>query len=381
MKAYISSTYLDLELFRRAAYDALRKLRVDTIAMEDYVATDDRPLAKCIADVKCVDVYIGIFAWRYGCVPSGQAASITELEYGAAREAHIPTLIFLLRPDAPWPEANKDPDLSNIRRLRADLEQNHVLSYFDNPDNLATLVITAIAKQFRGGSLETIALSPTLADKIYNGAPGDWPSIVDAAKHEVGRDWLSRSERLALVVSYDIARIRRVADNPNPLVFVDSSWLSHDYSFWQTSPDMVRWLRQLGEVAMHRARHGWPTCRAFYWAPDQVKSHETILHASETILQHLKFGMTVFLIEPNTWSALLDFQLFTESDGLSSSNFGDIQITQHQGHSQTQDLAMRARDLDDLRRSGNILVFDSDCKPDEVMRRLVTLCPQLSSAS
>jgi Domain of unknown function (DUF4062) len=41
----------------------------DAIAMEDYVATDRRPLQKCLADVAACDGYIGIFAWRYGFVP------------------------------------------------------------------------------------------------------------------------------------------------------------------------------------------------------------------------------------------------------------------------------------------------------------------------
>ncbi len=39
------------------------------IAMEDYVATDQRPTEKCLADVAASDLYIGIFAWRYGYIP------------------------------------------------------------------------------------------------------------------------------------------------------------------------------------------------------------------------------------------------------------------------------------------------------------------------
>src|SRR5260221_14477177 len=40
---YISSTFEDLKDYRDAVYKALRKLRHDVIAMEDYVATDKRP--------------------------------------------------------------------------------------------------------------------------------------------------------------------------------------------------------------------------------------------------------------------------------------------------------------------------------------------------
>ena len=37
--------------------------------MEDYVAKDQRPLQMCLDDVASSDVYVGIFAWRYGYIP------------------------------------------------------------------------------------------------------------------------------------------------------------------------------------------------------------------------------------------------------------------------------------------------------------------------
>jgi hypothetical protein len=104
-KIYISSTYSDLVEHRQQVYDILRKMRCDVIAMEDYVATDERPLDKCLADVASCDVYVGIFAWRYGYIPPGQERSITELEYRKAGEVDIPRLIFLLDADAPWPRS------------------------------------------------------------------------------------------------------------------------------------------------------------------------------------------------------------------------------------------------------------------------------------
>ena len=56
-KIYISSTYSDLVEHRQQIYDILRKMRYDVMAMEDYVATDQRPLDKCLADVASCDVY------------------------------------------------------------------------------------------------------------------------------------------------------------------------------------------------------------------------------------------------------------------------------------------------------------------------------------
>jgi len=66
VKVYLSGTYKDLVEYRKAAYQQLRMMRHDVIGMEDYVASDQRPTEKCLADVADSDAYFGIFAWRYG---------------------------------------------------------------------------------------------------------------------------------------------------------------------------------------------------------------------------------------------------------------------------------------------------------------------------
>ena len=51
--------------------------------MEQYAARDERPQKACEEDVAKRDVYVGVFAWRYGYVPDKpkNRKSITELEY------------------------------------------------------------------------------------------------------------------------------------------------------------------------------------------------------------------------------------------------------------------------------------------------------------
>ena len=73
--------------------------------MEDYVASDQRPLEECLEDVAKADVYVGIFAHRYGYIPEDnpESLSITELEYRHAVECGKPSLIFLLDKQAAWP--------------------------------------------------------------------------------------------------------------------------------------------------------------------------------------------------------------------------------------------------------------------------------------
>jgi Domain of unknown function (DUF4062) len=75
-KIYVSSTYADLKDYRETVYRTLRQMGHGVIAMEDYVATDQRPVVKCLADVAGCDLYPGLFAWRYGYVPPAEHGNL-----------------------------------------------------------------------------------------------------------------------------------------------------------------------------------------------------------------------------------------------------------------------------------------------------------------
>jgi hypothetical protein len=149
-KVYLSSTYEDLVEHRKAVYDALRQLRLDVLSMEDYGASDERPLDRCLADVAGSDVYVGVIAWRYGFVPPGEKKAITQLEYEQAGKAQRPRLVFLTADDAPWPPNRMDPDLDAVRRLRAQLRLDHVVAFFRTADDLAREVSVAVANLLSG---------------------------------------------------------------------------------------------------------------------------------------------------------------------------------------------------------------------------------------
>jgi formylglycine-generating enzyme required for sulfatase activity len=153
---YISSTYEDLKEFREVVYKALRKSGYDVIAMEDYVAADQRPVEKCLDDVKKADIYVGIFAFRYGYVPpethgNPNKLSITELEFRHAETLKKPCLTFIVHESKAWPpmfdDARKAEDKGDrINRLRNYLLTEKMGSSFTEPYELASLVQAAIAK-------------------------------------------------------------------------------------------------------------------------------------------------------------------------------------------------------------------------------------------
>jgi hypothetical protein len=159
-RIYVSSTFSDLREYRYSVYRALRRLGHDAVAMEDSVAADQRPLDQCLAEVAASDVYIGIFAHRYGYVPEHDnpfGRSITELEYRNATALAVPCLIFLLDPAVPWPprfldvvtgEGDKG---ARIQALREELSRDRLVGFFSSPDELAQQVAVATTRLLADG--------------------------------------------------------------------------------------------------------------------------------------------------------------------------------------------------------------------------------------
>jgi hypothetical protein len=149
VKVYVSSTFTDLEECRKKVHLALRQVGHEDVAMEYYVAGAERPVEKCLADVADCDLYVGLFAWRYGYVPAADnpgGLSITEMEYRRAREKDKPCLIFLLSEDAPWPRTRMDRDPARIERLRDELRANHLVGFFSSPEDIGDAVYPAVYK-------------------------------------------------------------------------------------------------------------------------------------------------------------------------------------------------------------------------------------------
>ncbi len=201
---YMSSTYADLRECRERVYRTLRSMRHDVRGMEDYVAADQRPLERCLQDVGACDLYVGIFAWRYGYVPevgNPERRSITELEYRHAGKIYKPRLIFLLSPDALWPTSAVDAITgeeqagARIKDLRNELMRELIVSLFMNADDLANKVSVAVYLQLEGErsmnaamveattALPEALLKPTLAASMETSAVPDISvTVVDSIR-------------------------------------------------------------------------------------------------------------------------------------------------------------------------------------------------------
>ena len=97
----ISSTARDLPEHRKEAMDACLRQGMFPTMMEHLPASDDEAILASLEMVDRADIYVGIFAHRYGYVPAGHAISVTEMEYNRAVERKIPRLIFVMDKDHP----------------------------------------------------------------------------------------------------------------------------------------------------------------------------------------------------------------------------------------------------------------------------------------
>ena len=174
-KIYVSSTFNDLQEYREQVRNSLRSMGHEDIAMEYYTAGEQRPVDKCLADVAASDIYVGIFAFRYGYIPEGQDKSVTEQEYRKAVELGKPCFIFMLKDDAPWqPSRIEFPQIARITALRKELCDKHLVGMFTDKNDLAKQVTAAIynCALEHGHIPATIATIPQFNLEAYYTAHG-----------------------------------------------------------------------------------------------------------------------------------------------------------------------------------------------------------------
>ena len=214
-------------------------MRHDVIGMKDYVASDNRPVDKCVADVEACDIYIIIVAWRYGFVPiqdNEEGLSITEMEYRSATANGKPRLAFLLDENAAWPPSAMDSAKRSgdhgwrVNALRDRLNKAHTCSIFTTPEHLANLVSASVTntiaemqavgdatispEDFLGVVSESEAsFAPTIEHDIQAAATnaGFRRAPRNSAEPSLGTGWKARSRPSRGVLRLAKDRRRRLA--------------------------------------------------------------------------------------------------------------------------------------------------------------------------
>ncbi len=131
-RAFVSSTFIDLQKHRDYVIDQLRKAGIHVDPMEDWTAESDAPKAFCLERLEGCDFCVLLVAFRRGYVPAESVRSITQMEYDYAIEHGIDVLPFLLDDDALWKAAHNERrddvavDTSAVPIRRAELSRRAI---------------------------------------------------------------------------------------------------------------------------------------------------------------------------------------------------------------------------------------------------------------
>ena len=190
-RVFLSSTFTDLVEHRKAVQAAIRQLGAIDVSMENFGAREERPADECIRLVQQEsDVFVGIYAHRYGYVPDGAELSISEMEYKAASEVSLPRFIYILDENHPWRPGYIDMGESRARLVafKGELQKRHICQFFDTHDHLAAKVTADVGRH--------IALQTTLRVGATSPAPSISFESLQFASIETPEQWSEQRNAL-----------------------------------------------------------------------------------------------------------------------------------------------------------------------------------------
>ena len=145
LRVFVSSTSQDLQAHREAVRDAVLALGMHPVMMEHFPAMDADAVAACHQKVQDCDLFVGIYAHRYGYIPHQHTRSITELEYDWAGEAGIPRRVFVIDPDHPRPTLRDPAHAAALDAFKQRVGREKVWATFTTPESLAARVSQSLA--------------------------------------------------------------------------------------------------------------------------------------------------------------------------------------------------------------------------------------------
>ncbi|HEV7645450.1 MAG TPA: DUF4062 domain-containing protein [Pyrinomonadaceae bacterium] len=175
LKVMISSTIVDLPKHREQVKDACLRQGMFPVMMEHLLAGDAEAITTALKMVDEADVYVGVFAYRYGYIPkenNPKQISVTEMEYDRAVERGIPRFIFLMHEDHSLKVSDIEKGIGGekLDALRRRLGAERVVNFFKNPDDLRAHVINTLAsyaKKQKAKEIGSASEQPKPAAKFH----------------------------------------------------------------------------------------------------------------------------------------------------------------------------------------------------------------------
>ena len=197
---FVSSTFVDLKRHRLAVREIIQKLGAHDISMETLGARDNRPLAECVRLVKEEsDIFVGIYAHRYGFVPDHSSVSITEAEDDAAVEVGIPCFVFLAASHAASAGVDGvDGSRVKLERFKTALAARRIVERFSSPQDLAAKVAAALGRHFRQQRLDDSFVSQLTAQYPCDRSADEIHQFVSTLVNDIAY-WLQQTRAFPFV--------------------------------------------------------------------------------------------------------------------------------------------------------------------------------------
>lgn len=150
LKIFVSSTFIDLADVRENVLKFLGVLKSDLISMEFFGSDEQASIDVCLKNVKNCNLFIGIYAERYGFIDPNSKLSLTELEYHVAYEMLnkgeiIGLLLYVLdSSNADWPVRFMDREQEAIQKLdsfKKLIKRRHTLTFFKDKNELPFYIL------------------------------------------------------------------------------------------------------------------------------------------------------------------------------------------------------------------------------------------------
>jgi len=165
MKVFLSSTYLDLIEHRKEAAEALARLGHHVIGMEAFNARAEDPTKASIKEVAECELFVGIYAHRYGSSIGKAKISVTEQEFDHAVKQDKEIFAFFVDEDFSWHPKMVDKDAEQIKKLSIFKKKivDHVTpDHFTDKTDLAYKIVSAVKSHIARIELPlTVRYSPT----------------------------------------------------------------------------------------------------------------------------------------------------------------------------------------------------------------------------
>ena len=157
---FLSSTFIDLADTRREIATWLSGIfGAELIVMETFGSDAAPPEVNSVRRVRQCDLFVGVYAHRYGTIDKRTAKSITELELDEAKRAHSAgavqdILLYLIDQGSPWLakyKENNSTARAGLARLREKAQQ-HTCTSFRKGSDLLFAVVRDVHRRLSAGT-------------------------------------------------------------------------------------------------------------------------------------------------------------------------------------------------------------------------------------